>query len=183
MTSNTRRPQWDLQRKRLELNQCDEDCTAEHCGCCECPTDRQSDRTQKYLTCLNPDGSVSMVHHTWQLKNRVSIPGGSKILFFSQKCADQALASIQSATKWVPGVTSPLAKRTINYFTHMPLEIQGGDTINPLNPELNPICYLLALLGAHHFLHVSRIRVKSLTIRRLMLYIYIYIWSTHSWCF
>ena len=43
---------------------------------------------------------------------------------------------------------------------------------NPLNPELNPICYLLALLGAHHFLHVSRIRVKSLTIRRLMSYIY-----------
>ena len=36
--------------------------------------------------------------------------------------------------------------------------------INPLNPELNPICYLLALL-AHHFLHVSRIRVKSLTLR------------------
>jgi len=32
--------------------------------------------------------------------------------------------------------------------------------VNPLNPELNPICYLLALLGAHHFLHVSRIRVK-----------------------
>ena len=42
---------------------------------------------------------------------------------------------------------------------------------NPLNPELNPICYLLALLGAHHFLHVSRIRVKSLTLRRLS-YIY-----------
>jgi len=36
--------------------------------------------------------------------------------------------------------------------------------INPLKPELNPICYLLALL-AHHFLHVSRIRVKSLTLR------------------
>jgi hypothetical protein len=32
--------------------------------------------------------------------------------------------------------------------------------INPLNAELNPICHLLALLGAHHFLHVSRIRVK-----------------------
>ena len=47
--------------------------------------------------------------------------------------------------------------------------------INPLNPELNPICYLLALL-AHHFLHVSRIRVKSLTIRLLMSYIYIYIY-------
>jgi len=31
---------------------------------------------------------------------------------------------------------------------------------NPLNAELNPICHLLALLGAHHILHVSRIRVK-----------------------
>ena len=36
--------------------------------------------------------------------------------------------------------------------------------LNPLKPELNRICYLLALL-AHHFLHVSRIRVKSLTLR------------------
>jgi len=43
--------------------------------------------------------------------------------------------------------------------------------LNPLKPELNPISYLLALL-AHHFLHVSRIRVKSLTFRRLMSYIY-----------
>jgi len=33
---------------------------------------------------------------------------------------------------------------------------------NPLNAELNPICYLLALLGVHHFLHVSRIRVNVL---------------------
>ena len=45
-------------------------------------------------------------------------------------------------------------------------------SFNPLNPELNPICYLLALLGAHHFLHVSRIRVKLLTLRLLMSYIY-----------
>ena len=53
--------------------------------------------------------------------------------------------------------------------------------INPLNAELNPVCYLLALL-AHHFLNVSRIRVKSLTLRLLMsyIYIYIYIWSTYS---
>ena len=57
--------------------------------------------------------------------------------------------------------------------------------VNPLNAELNPICYLLALL-AHHFLHVSRIRFKSLTLRLLMshthththtyIYIYIYIY-------
>jgi len=35
---------------------------------------------------------------------------------------------------------------------------------NPLNTELNPICHLLALLGAHHILHVSRIRVKHCTV-------------------
>ena len=46
--------------------------------------------------------------------------------------------------------------------------------LNPLKPELNPICYLLAILGAHHFFHVSRIRVKLLTFRLLMSYIYIY---------
>ena len=51
---------------------------------------------------------------------------------------------------------------------------QGFLTIlTHLNAELNPICYLLALLGAHHFLHVSRIRVKSLTLRLLMSYIHI----------
>jgi len=33
---------------------------------------------------------------------------------------------------------------------------------NPLNAELNPICHLLALLRAHHILHVSRIRVNNL---------------------
>jgi len=32
--------------------------------------------------------------------------------------------------------------------------------LNPLNAALNPIYHLLALLGAHHILHVSRIRVK-----------------------
>ena len=48
----------------------------------------------------------------------------------------------------------------------------GRTVLNPLSPELNPICYLLALLGAHHFLHVSRIRVKLLNFRRLMSYIY-----------
>jgi len=31
---------------------------------------------------------------------------------------------------------------------------------NPLNAKLNPICHLLALLGAHHILHVSRIWVN-----------------------
>ena len=33
---------------------------------------------------------------------------------------------------------------------------------NPLNAELNPICHLLALLGAHHIFHVSGLRVNAL---------------------
>jgi hypothetical protein len=32
---------------------------------------------------------------------------------------------------------------------------------NTLNANLNPICHLLAILGTHHILHVSRIRVKK----------------------
>ena len=36
-------------------------------------------------------------------------------------------------------------------------------TFNTLNAKLNPICHLLALLGAHHILHVSRIRVNVVT--------------------
>jgi len=32
--------------------------------------------------------------------------------------------------------------------------------INPLNAKLNPTYHLLALLGAHHILHISRIRVN-----------------------
>ena len=66
-----------------------------------------------------------------------------------------------------------------NWFAVLPFGLPI--TLNPLNPQLNPICYLLALLGAHHFLHVSRIWVKLLTFRLLMSYTYI--WSTHSWCF
>ena len=33
--------------------------------------------------------------------------------------------------------------------------------LSPLNAKLNPICHLLALLGARHILHISRIRVKG----------------------
>jgi hypothetical protein len=46
----------------------------------------------------------------------------------------------------------------------MDLIIQSFNTAFPLelnlNAELNPICHLLALAGAHHFVDVSRIRVK-----------------------
>ena len=70
-----------------------------------------------------------------------------------------------------------LLKAVVNKYNDRILILLGQfllilNRINPLNPELNPICYLLALLGAHHFLHVSRIRVKLLNFRLLMSYIY-----------
>jgi len=64
-------------------------------------------------------------------------------------------------------VTLNVTEALLNFFIVM---------FNPLNAELNPICYLLALL-AHHFLHVSRIRVKSLmSYIYIHIYIYIYIY-------
>ena len=35
------------------------------------------------------------------------------------------------------------------------------NNINPLNAKLNLICHLLALLGAHHIIQVSGVRVKA----------------------
>jgi hypothetical protein len=60
--------------------------------------------------------------------------------------------------------------------TNAKIFIRCSVVLNALSPELNPICYLLALL-AHDFLQVSRIRVTSLTLRPLMPYIYIYIYG------
>jgi hypothetical protein len=61
-----------------------------------------------------------------------------------------------------------MRKATIRFVMSVRLPV-----LNILSPELNPICYLLALL-AHDFLHVSRIRFKLLTLRILMSHIYIY---------
>ena len=39
--------------------------------------------------------------------------------------------------------------------------LYNGHYVSTLNADLNPICHLLALLGAHHILHLSSIRVKQ----------------------
>ena len=51
-------------------------------------------------------------------------------------------------------------------FTHSmpcPCRSPAMPCVNPLDAELNPICHLLVLLGAHHILHISKIRVNSHT--------------------
>jgi hypothetical protein len=54
--------------------------------------------------------------------------------------------------------------RVLNYISR-PLKTYDNGAVtpcilNPLNAKLNPICHLLALLGAHHILHFSRISAK-----------------------
>ena len=63
------------------------------------------------------------------------------------------------------------SKHETNFWKWL-IHLLAYNLFNPLKPELNSICYLLTLLEAHHFLHVSRIRVKLLTFRLLMSYIY-----------
>jgi hypothetical protein len=63
-------------------------------------------------------------------------------------------------TKVIPVIisaTGSISKSFRKYVSNIP----GNHDVNPLNAELNPICHLLAL-GAHHILHVGRIRVKEL---------------------
>jgi hypothetical protein len=38
-------------------------------------------------------------------------------------------------------------------------------SFNPLTADLNPICHLLALLGTHHILHFSGLRVNRYSVR------------------
>jgi len=55
----------------------------------------------------------------------------------------------------------PNVNKTLGYTVWNGLS-DRQPTFNPLNADLIPICHLLALLGAHHIFHVSRIRVKQL---------------------
>jgi hypothetical protein len=44
--------------------------------------------------------------------------------------------------------------------TSLSVTKHSNNGINPLNAELNSIHHLLALVGARHFVHVSKIMVK-----------------------
>ena len=70
-------------------------------------------------------------------------------------------------------------RTTLSFFEAVPLCRSGFNTqkpslswhseraennVNPLNAELNPIRHLLALVGARHIVHVSRVRVKLLQV-------------------
>ena len=105
-----------------------------------------------------------LVHYALNKKEKRVDGGGKGNCTYTSR-------EVYSGSSLLADLNLQLVSGLYKNFTRMsPSEFEF--LINPLNPELNPICYLLALLGAHHFLHVSNIRVKSLTFRRLMSYIY-----------
>ena len=62
---------------------------------------------------------------------------------------------------YIYAAESPLSSRGAQNLFKLTVPLLSTQFFNPLNAELNPICHLLALLGAHHILHVSRTRVNS----------------------
>ena len=89
--------------------------------------------------------------------------------FLYTSCSEITLASARSnSPKCFILAFLPTRKpwtRTSFLFFYCPL-----CSINPLNAEFNPICHLLALLGAHQILYVSRIRVKVSQTQRFLFF-------------
>ena len=64
--------------------------------------------------------------------------------------------------RWEDGVDQDMRILEVKNWKNVALDRdEWAKLLNPLNAELNPICHLLLLLGAHLIFHVSRIRVKK----------------------
>ena len=63
----------------------------------------------------------------------------------------------KNAGKWLMTMTMIMMRvMETNMKMQVTFEVLTAVLFNPLNAELNPICPLLALFGAHHMLYVSR---------------------------
>jgi hypothetical protein len=112
-------------------------------------------------------GHIHCFHHAeWQLlldimyccnikKNSCYLH--SELVCFIQYSTKQWFYPQTAISSWSCGRYYIFAKVGIELLHGILDEPHIQRVINPLNTELNPI---LALLGAHHILHVSRIRVK-----------------------
>jgi len=106
------------------------------------------------------------------IKTKLTLPPFIPALYtlsLSLSCPCYHNTTVLDSLYLPPAVTF---KKWLCTLSRLCLRVPCDPHINPLKLELNPICCLLALLGGHHFLHVSRIRVKFLTFRLLMSYIY-----------
>ena len=75
---------------------------------------------------------------------------------------DSLISAVVKTDVWPIGKKHLIRKHYqpfVKYINKISFDKLTND-INPLNAELNPICHLLALLGAHHIFHVSVLRVN-----------------------
>jgi hypothetical protein len=69
---------------------------------------------------------------------------------------------MQKLIFWAPHIGNhELTEQKERWSIYMQNTSEMKLIFNPLNTELNPICYLPALLGAHLIFHVRGLRVKS----------------------
>ena len=87
----------------------------------------------------------------------------------STVCEDVSDVSDMTMCRWA---SSPRRFEGSTYL-YLPCQTvqEEKHRFNPLNAELNPIRHLLALVGARHIVHVSRIRVNSMKINYYKLHV------------
>ena len=120
---------------------------------------------------------ITMMHGPTHIKCKIySYPVmQTKILFSQQKRKWPSLPSsnntfvfVDHTTHHTPPHSYRWPTRLLALVTQFRYQLLTVSPFNPLNAELNPIWHLLALLGAHHILHVSRLRVKGLCTQPLL---------------
>jgi hypothetical protein len=96
-------------------------------------------------------------------KTAVAASGFTFVLWWQSCCVRDRAGRILIKASYMRNTTVRLLSFETVLTQHIAFPISGTrlcNDFNPLNAELNPIYHLLALLGAHLILHVSRIRVN-----------------------
>jgi hypothetical protein len=119
------------------------------------------------LLCLHSQSSSTPVSpFTIIFYSCVSIHNHLLLVCLQSLTNSCALHSVSAPTRfgvyWQSSCNSVATQITSISLSSSPISINVRSIycFNPLNAELNAICHLMVLLGAHHILHVSRIRVN-----------------------
>ena len=108
------------------------------------------------------------VHSLEKQRFNFKVPHYKKFMVYKIKycqCQEKQIASLQKTSVISRSSVLMLPRHRYRWSTKMmfytlTVKIQYNQ-FNPLNAELNPIRHLLALVGARHIVHVSRIRVNQ----------------------
>ena len=107
--------------------------------------------------CRSRDSLIGIANQVTGQMIRVRILAGRGNCYLFQKHTGPLWVSYKPHIHWVPRLSTGLKRQGNEFDNSLPSRTE----VNPLNAELNPICHLLVLVGAHHILHVSGVRVKN----------------------